>query len=98
MGSLPRGQGLCTETVDWRPLREQWRALGGYNSARAGQLFLYGHGWQGNQGGVHLRLLPRPRGPAAHQFAPLLPAFQASVSAERDRLLVFLLIFRARFV
>merc|ERR1712061_236512 len=80
---LPRGQGLCTQTVDGRPLREQWRALGGYHSARAGELFLYGYRWQGDQGGVHLRLLPRLRGPAAHQFAPLLLAFQAGVRAKR---------------
>merc|ERR1712232_559957 len=81
--SLPRGQGLCTQTVDGRPLREQWRALGGYHSARAGELFLYGYRWQGDQGGVHLRLLPRLPGPATHQFAPLLLAFQAGVRAER---------------
>merc|ERR1712048_1156464 len=69
--------------VDGRPLREQWRALGGYHCARAGELLLYGYRWQGDQGGVHLRLLPRLCRPAAHQFAPLLLAFQASVSAKR---------------
>merc|ERR1712014_369141 len=81
--SLPRGQGLCAQTVDGRPLREQWRALGGYHSARAGELFLYGYRWQGDQGGVHLRLLPRLRGPVAHQFAPLLLAFQAGVRGKK---------------
>merc|ERR1711933_677000 len=33
---------------------KQWRTLGRYNSARAGELFLHGYRWQGNQGGVHL--------------------------------------------
>merc|ERR1712157_233800 len=76
--AFPEDKGFALKP--WTGVRfENNGVLGGYDSARAGELLLHGYRRQGDQGGVHLRLLPRLRGPVAHQLAPLLLAFQASM-------------------